>query len=406
MRNITIQKIAVNKFEVNVVCSYCGRNIQYIFDDLSTHFPYNLKEIIVRVNSLKCKCSCGHQICSTINTQVILIEAENVEYMIEYSSFHSTGDLHIQNSLFDAHIDLSIDNDPVELIRYQKRKRARGTNNASYSPFIKICYKIKNTYTNYVIKGWVESFKTVHQYINAYSNSKKSKQTDKSAVKYDSEISNNASIKKPISSNSSKNQPKLNKSNNITKKHPKTHNLNAKSVLIISDLRRCTNKEHTIRDVQAQIRTRYKGQILTEIIPASFCRKCITYSISESDFATLKGKPLCKVKWRSRKHEKYYKKGFRDFNTTHSILYNLGYNVQKNRNLTTEMRRQILVNAICTHLLSRGEVCSYLESFINQKKNQSQMHEAVAKWRSDLQYIKSIDFKTYQKIEVKSIIKK
>lgn len=158
--------------------------------------------------------------------------------------------------------------------------------------------------------------------------------------------------------------------------------------------------------MQAQIRTRYKGEIITEIIPATFCKDCIRYSISESVFCDLKGKPICKVKWRNRKHEEEYKKGVRIFDNPHSFLYKLGYNVQKQSRLTPNMRRQILVNAIKSHKLSKGQVCSYLEMFIKQKNGQPNMQDAIAKWQSDLQHIRTLKVSTNETIEVRKLIKK
>lgn len=203
-----------------------------------------------------------------------------------------------------------------------------------------------------------------------------------------------------INTNKTSNNKKTNNS------QPKLCNIGTKDVLIISDLRRCANKTHRIKDVQAQIRTRYKGEIITEIIPATFCKDCIRYSISESVFCDLKGKPICKVKWRNRKHEEEYKKGVRIFDNPHSFLYKLGYNVQKQSRLTPNMRRQILVNAIKSHKLSKGQVCSYLEMFIKQKNGQPNMQDAIAKWQSDLQHIRNLKVSTNETIEVRKLIKK
>lgn len=182
------------------------------------------------------------------------------------------------------------------------------------------------------------------------------------------------------------------------------HKLTAKDVLVISDLRRCSNKKHRIEDVKAVIRVSINNQIQIKTISACFCYDCCRYTISENEYDSLGGEPVCDIKWYNNKSN--YNEELWDFNTQHSVLYKLGYNVQKQSGLSADMRRQILTDIIKNRRLSKSQVCSYLEVFIKQKRSQPNMKEAVSKWKADLQYIKSVKIDTKQQVEIKSIIKK
>jgi len=284
---------------------------------------------------------------------------------------HLKKGIYINNCFFNAYSNFKIPSDNVKLTTIKKM----WSNYSKKAYSFEVARTIKDNYVNFIIKGWIHSLMDAQNYINLQR-------------------------KGVINTNKTSNNKKTNNS------QPKLCNIGTKDVLIISDLRRCANKTHKIKDVQAQIRTRYKGEIITEIIPATFCKDCIRYSISESVFCDLKGKPICKVKWRNRKHEEEYKKGVRIFDNPHSFLYKLGYNVQKQSRLTPNMRRQILVNAIKSHKLSKGQVCSYLEMFIKQKNGQPNMQDVIAKWQSDLQYIRNLKVSTNETIEVRKLIKK
>jgi hypothetical protein len=82
MKTITIQKISYNQFSADVICSQCGKEIKYVFDDLSTQFPYYIKGILMKIDSLHTQCICNHMISSKAITQIFLIEQENIEYKI------------------------------------------------------------------------------------------------------------------------------------------------------------------------------------------------------------------------------------------------------------------------------------------------------------------------------------
>lgn len=182
------------------------------------------------------------------------------------------------------------------------------------------------------------------------------------------------------------------------------HKLTAKDVLVISDLRRCSNKKHHMEDVKAIIRVSINNQIQIKTISACFCYDCCRYTISENEYNSLGGEPVCDIKWHNNKSD--CNEELWDFNTQHSILYKLGYNVQKQSGLSADVRRKILTDIIKNRRLSKSQVCSYLEMFIKQKRSQLNMQDAVSKWRSDLQYIRNLKINTSETIEVKKLIKR
>lgn len=77
-----------------------------------------------------------------------------------------------------------------------------------------------------------------------------------------------------------------------------------------------------------------------------------------------------------------------DFKKSQSALKQLGYTVAKTIGLSDTERKTILQNAIDDGVMSKDAICSFLENNINLHKNQTSFAEAVAKWKSDLAFLK------------------
>lgn len=79
-----------------------------------------------------------------------------------------------------------------------------------------------------------------------------------------------------------------------------------------------------------------------------------------------------------------------DFKNSESALKQLGYTVAKSIGLSDPERQKILQQAITNGVMSKDEICTYLENNINLHKNQASFEEAVSKWMSDLIFLKNI----------------
>lgn len=374
MKTITIQKISYNTFEINICCNKCSEVNERLISNISTIFPYSVKQIInsITLHNKYChKCQTEYR---AINLKHISIKDEDkILNSISYNIPQKN--IYFKNKFITCKINIRENkcNTPIYIDSIRNKKGNKILN-----------YCITNDYINFVFSGWIKTFLEVQNHLEYLLNCQ------------DDNKSNNTNIQ-----NSTNALPVLKQN---TAKTPTI--IKKADVLIISDIRRCANKNHTVKDVRAIIFTIINGHKQSQIIDTSFCFNCCRYTISESEFNRIKGKPICQIKWYDKKKNSLNNTDTWDFNIQHSILYKLGYNVQKQSGLTPNMRRQILVNAIKSHKLSKGQICSYLEMFIKQKSGQSNMKDAVAKWRSDLQYIRNFKVDTNETIEVKSLTKK
>lgn len=79
-----------------------------------------------------------------------------------------------------------------------------------------------------------------------------------------------------------------------------------------------------------------------------------------------------------------------DFKKSESALKQLGYTVAKAIDLLDTERQKILQKAIANGVMSKEAICAFLENNINLHKNQATFTEAVAKWMSDLAFLKDV----------------
>ena len=93
-----------------------------------------------------------------------------------------------------------------------------------------------------------------------------------------------------------------------------------------------------------------------------------------------------------------------------SVLMQFGYTVSKQDDLPAEQRRRILAAIVDNDVLKRNEVVSYLDYFINQRKNQKnkdgslRYKDAIDKWRADRAWINQYKLGTYKEVVIGSIV--
>ena len=76
-----------------------------------------------------------------------------------------------------------------------------------------------------------------------------------------------------------------------------------------------------------------------------------------------------------------------------------GYTVSQTEGLSEERRHKILSVLVDNHILTKSEIISYLDFFINQRKN-DKFAMAVAKWTIDRNYIRNYKIGEYSRIGV------
>lgn len=176
----------------------------------------------------------------------------------------------------------------------------------------------------------------------------------------------------------------------------RNNNISAQDFLIRLGVLKCRKKNHQLQDIQAIIptidRTGNIGQIS---VPAGYCPICKMYFILESVYQTVKcnGIPLCRVIDNDSYisisgNNKHTNNPFGNF-SSESILRQYGYNVNQQDDLSEIQRRRILSAIIDYRILTKSEVISYLDSFINLRKNQRNLdgtlrhNNALNKWKAD-----------------------
>lgn len=78
-----------------------------------------------------------------------------------------------------------------------------------------------------------------------------------------------------------------------------------------------------------------------------------------------------------------------DIKNSESFLKQLGYSVAKNASLSDAERQNLLRETITNGKMLKEAVCAYLEFNINLHKNQERFAEAVGRWISDLEFVKT-----------------
>ena len=83
-----------------------------------------------------------------------------------------------------------------------------------------------------------------------------------------------------------------------------------------------------------------------------------------------------------------------------------GYNVSQTEGLTELQRRKILSILVDLKILTKNDIISYLDFFINMRESNPLFERAVAKWEEDREFISEYRTGDYQKIGVSGIRRK
>lgn len=93
-----------------------------------------------------------------------------------------------------------------------------------------------------------------------------------------------------------------------------------------------------------------------------------------------------------------------------SVLMQFGYSVSQANNLPVKQRRKILAAIVDYKVLTKSEVISYLDSFINTRKRQRNSDGtlryayAISCWQEDRNWLQEYNKNTFKEVNVKSII--
>ena len=191
-------------------------------------------------------------------------------------------------------------------------------------------------------------------------------------------------------------------------KEPSDNRICVKDFVVKGTTFKCMNRMHRINNIDGIIDViDDSGKIIKTTIPAGYCPYCNVFFIVESTYQNLKmrGTPVCRIS-----DEKTYSKT--DVNSKgmklaqESVLMQYGYTVSQQEGLSQKRRRKILEVIIDNNVLSKTDVISYLDFFINQRKHQRKYMHAVEEWKSDREFVSKYKAGRYKEYRIGSILKR
>lgn len=182
--------------------------------------------------------------------------------------------------------------------------------------------------------------------------------------------------------------------------------IGVRDFVVRTNVFKCMHNKHNINNIAAMINIDNDGKRELVKISADYCTQCKVYFIMDSTYQSLKRKGviLCRVT-----DEKNYMKGTyinRMRLAKESLLIQYGYNVSQTEGLTDLRRHKILAVIIDNKIMSKGEIISYLDFFINQRSGMSNMERAIAKWESDREFVEEYKIGQYAQYGVNAIYKR
>lgn len=180
---------------------------------------------------------------------------------------------------------------------------------------------------------------------------------------------------------------------------------------------KCRNKGHQVQDIQATFTTISRPGNVTRItVPAGYCPDCKMYFIMDNIYQRIKhsGVPICRTmdekSCTSAVSPDMSGMGLYGHLAQESVLRQFGYSVGQEEDLSREQRRNIMSAIIDYNVLTKSEIISYLEYFINSRKKQKnpdgslKFRVAMERWRQDRDWIGGYKIGTFREVAIRRII--
>lgn len=172
-----------------------------------------------------------------------------------------------------------------------------------------------------------------------------------------------------------------------------------------NNLRCIFNHESVLIKAAISLLTR-DGRIIQKTIPAGFCPKCKSFYILKRDFDDISdyGVPLCQQF--TEDEFRIYVRGWTQELKEHSIINQMGYNVNAKKDLSTTQRRSILALALDNNIYTRAQLDNHLYTQIALRVKTPNMENAIEKWEEDRKFIQNYKAGSIKIVGVKSITNK
>lgn len=201
----------------------------------------------------------------------------------------------------------------------------------------------------------------------------------------------------------------------VSEKKETVSNIMAKDFVVRRAVFKCRHNNHNVQDIKAVFTTINRlGTVNKTTIPAGYCPQCGMYFIMESTYQRIKrsGVPICRTM-----DEKAYILNNQGSGTSsysvlaqESVLKQFGYSVSQSDDLPQIQRKKILAAIVDNGVLTKSGIISYLDYFINNRKNQrnkdgSQKYRtAIKRWEDDRDFIRSYKTGSYKEVKIQRIV--
>lgn len=179
--------------------------------------------------------------------------------------------------------------------------------------------------------------------------------------------------------------------------------IGVKDFVVKSNVFKCIHNHHSVENLDAAVAIiDDKDRQRLVKVSAGHCKQCNTYFIMESTFRELKQRYfiLCRI----CDNKTYYSAASDEMRLAQeSVLMQYGYNVSEINGLSAIRRQKILAVMIDNKVLSKSEIISYLDFFIRQRQNMSNMELAISKWEDDREFVENYRIGEYTQYGVNAI---
>lgn len=184
-----------------------------------------------------------------------------------------------------------------------------------------------------------------------------------------------------------------------------TFDVSPKDFLTRVHVFQCTVKDHQLMDIRCRIKVVLPGgKVETYTIPGAYCRTCKKFFLLEHDYRGLKQKgiPVCKIVEKAFWINGGDKKKNRYLNQE-SLLHMMGYNVNKQENLSKAQRWSLLEMIVDENIMTATTIRSHLQWLIRQHQNNVNYVDSRIKWKEDCDHMAKYAMTGTKTVDVKSI---
>lgn len=197
---------------------------------------------------------------------------------------------------------------------------------------------------------------------------------------------------------------------NITIKKRAKDKINFADAIVIFNINKCSKHNHDIEDVKCEIPIIVStGEVMYGKFPLIHCKTCNKYIMLKSTYDTINGVPACIIVDETNSSSQYTENEFYYGDSSGSKLHQYGYNVNNQDKLTEEQRHTILSLQLLSENITKGEICSILDTNIargsNRKESKRDWSKAVSKWKADKEYVLNLDLeKESKRVDIDKLV--